>query len=102
MRPPVKLKVSKTAVKTEQKMYCRLWDTSSSDLPIEFPVQSIKGYSHMLMTTYRNFIHAEPMKDKTAASYKAAYTRTFHFFRPKGHQPKLRILDNERSELVHE
>ena len=59
------------------RAYSRVWDTSSSDQPGPFPVASLKGYRYILITTYRNYIHAEPMKSRSQLDYKHAYSATF-------------------------
>lgn len=82
------------------RAYTRVWDTSSSDLPGPFPVASLKGYRYILITTYRNYIHAEPMKSRSQQDYKRAYADTFKFFRDMGHSPKYHRMDNETSPLV--
>ena len=82
------------------RAYTRVWDTSSSDLPGPFPVASLKGYRYILITTYRNYIHAEPMKTRSQQDYKRAYADTFKFFRDMGHSPKYHRMDNETSTLI--
>ena len=82
------------------RAYTRVWDTSSSDLPGPFPVASLKGYRYILITTYRNYIHAEPMKSRSQQDYKRAYADTFKFFRDMGHSPKYHRMDNETSSLI--
>ena len=84
------------------RAYTRVWDTSSSDLPGPFPVASLKGYRYILITTYRNYIHAEPMKSRSQQDYKRAYADTFKFFRDMGHSPKYHRMDNETSPLVED
>ena len=80
--------------------YSRVWDTSSSDLPGPFPVASLKGFRYILITTYRNYIHAEPMKTRSQQDYKHAYGNTFKFFKNIGHCPKYHRMDNETSSLI--
>ena len=82
------------------RAYSRVWDTSSSDLPGPFPVASLKGYRYILITTYRNYIHAEPMKSRSQQDYKRAYSDTFKFFKNLGHCPKYHRMDNETSSHV--
>ena len=82
------------------RAYSRVWDTSSSDQPGPFPVASLKGYRYILITTYRNYIHAEPMKSRSQLDYKHAYSATFRFFKNLGHCPKYHRMDNETSALV--
>ena len=84
------------------RAYTRVWDTSSSDLPGPFPVASLKGYRYILITTYRNYIHAEPMKSRSQQDYKRAYADTFKFFRDMGHSPKYHRMYNETSPLVED
>ena len=82
------------------RAYSRVWDTSSSDQPGPFPVASMKGFRYILITTYSNYIHAEPMKSRSQLDYKHAYSATFKFFKNLGHCPKYHRMDNETSALV--
>ncbi len=82
------------------RAYTKVWDTSSSDLPGPFPVASLKGYRYILITTYRNYIHGEPMKSRSQQDYKRAYADTFKFYKNLGHCPKYHRMDNETSTLV--
>ena len=43
------------------------------DVTGRFPFQSEEGFEYMLVTVYKNYIHVEPMKDRTAPSYVKAY-----------------------------
>ena len=69
------------------RAYTKVWDTSSSDLPGPFPVASLKGYRYILITTYRNNIHGEPMKSRSQQDYKRAYADTFKFYKNLGTVP---------------
>ena len=60
-----------------------------------FPFQSEEGFEYMLVTVYKNYIHVEPMLDRTAPSYVKAYRSANNFFRPKGHILSIGRLDNE-------
>ena len=82
------------------RAYSRMWDTSSSDLPGPFPVASLKGSRYILITTYRNYIHGEPMKSRSQQDYKRGYANTFKFFKDLGHTPKFHRMDNETSSHV--
>ena len=82
------------------RAYAKVWDTSSSDLPGPLPVTSLKGYRYIRITTYRNYIHAEPMKSRSQQDFKRAYSNTFKFYKSLGHSPKYHRMDNETSTLV--
>jgi hypothetical protein len=47
-----------------------------------------------------NSVHAEPIKNRTAAEIKHAYALILELFKSRGLQPKLQILDNEASKLL--
>jgi hypothetical protein len=47
-----------------------------------------------------NSVHAEPIKNRTAAEIKRAYTRILELLKSRGLHPKLQILDNEASKLL--
>ena len=65
-----------------------------------FPFQSEEGYEYMLVSVYKNYIHVEPMVDRRAPSYVAAYRSTINFFRSKGHILSVCRLDNESSVIL--
>jgi len=65
-----------------------------------FPFQSEEGYEYMLVSVYKNYIHVEPMVDRTGSSYVTAYRSTINFFKSKGHNLSIARLDNETSILL--
>jgi hypothetical protein len=65
-----------------------------------FPFQSEEGYEYMLVSAYKNYIHVEPMVDRRAPSYVAAYRSTINFFHSKGHTLSVCRLDNESSVIL--
>ena len=73
---------------------------NSSDLTGKFPFISRRGYSYMLISIYRGYIHVELMKDKSAAEYIRAMRLTYLFFSTKGHKPAFQSLDNETSTVI--
>ena len=73
---------------------------NSSDMPGRFTHVSYRGYEYMLISTFRGYIHAEPLKSRQAADLTAAYRATYVFFAEFGHSPQFQMLDNEDSALL--
>lgn len=74
----------------------------SSDLSGRFPVTSHNGFSYILFSVWRGYIHFELMRSKAAAEYVRAFKATLEFFRARGARPRVQRLDNETSkELKH-
>jgi hypothetical protein len=70
-----------------------------TDLTGRFIQPSSHGNSDMLVV-YKydsNFIHVEPMKNKTGPEILAAYKRAHTLFSSRGLKPQLQRLDNEAS-----
>ena len=68
-----------------------------SDLPGKFPFQSMKGMNYLLLSSFRGYIHVEPMPDRSSPSLVAAYRATYEFFKYSRQKPKFQRLDNETS-----
>ena len=68
-----------------------------SDLTGRFPVASFKGTEYFLISVYKGYVHFEPMRDRSAASYALAFDRTVAFFAQHGEKPSFQRLDNETS-----
>jgi hypothetical protein len=66
----------------------------------KFPFQSEEGFEYVLISVYKNYIHAEPMIDRTGPTYVKAYRAAINFFQSKGHTFSVGRLDNETSELL--
>ena len=73
---------------------------NSSDMPGRFTHVSYRGYEYMLISIFRGYIHAEPLKSRQAADLTAAYRSTYNFFSELGHRPQFQVLDNEDSGLL--
>jgi len=73
---------------------------NSSDLPGRFNYISHRGFEYILISVFRGYIHAEPMKSRQAAELTAAYRATYDFFNELGHVPQFQMLDNEDNELL--
>ena len=73
---------------------------NSSDLPGRFNYISHRGYEYILISVFRGYIHAEPMKSRQASELTAAYRATYEFFNELGHSPQFQVLDNEDNELL--
>jgi hypothetical protein len=67
-----------------------------------FLVPSISGNSYILVVKDydSNFIHAEPMKNRTKEVILAAYQRVISLLKSRGLQPKLQKLNNEASQIL--
>jgi hypothetical protein len=63
----------------------------------KFLVPSVSGNKNVLIVYEYdiNYIHAEPMIDRTRPSIIAAYQRSITFLRSRGFKPLLQRLDNE-------
>jgi hypothetical protein len=75
-------------------------DTIYSDLPGRFPVRAKDGSEYLLLSVYKNYIHAETLPDRSGTHLCAAYAATHTFFRKLGHQLKVQFLDNEASDSL--
>jgi hypothetical protein len=69
-----------------------------------FLVPSVSGNLYILVVyDYdSNFIHAEPMKNRTKDVILAAYQRVISLLKSRGLQPKLQKLDNEASQILQQ
>ena len=68
-----------------------------------FPHTSRRGTSSILLFIWDNYVHIEPLCDRSAASYVKAYKSAFAFFRSRrGHLPPLVRLDNETSRALED
>ena len=69
-----------------------------SDATGEFPFESFDGNKYILVSAFLNYIHVEPLKDRSAPSYVKAYRKTIDFYKKIGFPISLQRLDNESSE----
>jgi hypothetical protein len=69
-----------------------------------FLVPSTTGNAYMLVLYEydSNFIHVEPMKNRTKEEHLAAYRRAITLFQSRGLSPKLQRLDNEASGILQQ
>jgi len=69
-----------------------------------FLVPSVSGnsYIHVVYDYNSNFIHAEPMRNRTKEVILAAYQRVISLLKSRGLQPKLQKLDNEASQVLQQ
>ena len=70
---------------------------NSSDMPGRFTHVSYRGYEYVLISVFRGYIHAEPLKSRQQADLLSAYRDTYSFFKRLGHSPQFQMLDNEDS-----
>jgi hypothetical protein len=68
-----------------------------SDATGRFPFESFKGNNYILVSVFLNYIHVEPLPDRTAASYIKAFRNTINFFKGFGFPISIQRLDNESS-----
>jgi hypothetical protein len=75
---------------------------SYSDQTGRFIAPSASGMNYLLVLYEYdgNSVHAEPIKNRTAAEIKRAYALILELLKSRGLQPKLQILDNEASKLL--
>ena len=71
-----------------------------ADLTGALPVPSHLDNMYILVFVMNNYIHVEPMKSRTGASYVAAYRRMVKFFSTKQVKPKHVRFDNETSGVL--
>ena len=73
-------------------------EASHSDLTGKFPLTSRRGFSYILISVWRGYIHADLLKSRSAADYVKAYDAALTFFKDKGNvRISLQRLDNETS-----
>ena len=70
---------------------------NSSDMPGRFTHISYRGYEYILISVFRGYIHAEPLKSRQSSDLISAYRSTYSFFKRLGHIPQFQMLDNEDS-----
>ena len=74
-----------------------------ADLPGRLPMVSMQGNSYMMLFLHEdaNYIHVEPLMDRSSASITKAARRAIQLFRSMGLCPNVQRLDNEASkELI--
>ena len=80
--------------------------TSDNDLHCDatgrFPIEAEDGSNYVVVSVYKNYIHAVTMPDRSAISYRTAYQEIFSFFKLHDADINLIILDNETSYLVEQ
>ena len=89
-----------TTENTKEEFHIRTFsrkDAAFADATGRYPVISIEGFEYLLIFVYKNYIHVEPLTDRSAASYVKAYTAGFTFFANRGHTIRDVVLDNETS-----
>jgi hypothetical protein len=70
----------------------------------KFLVPSVSGNQYILVVYEydSNYIHAEPMIDRTGPSIIAAYQRSIDFLQARGFKPLLQRLDNEATSALQD
>jgi hypothetical protein len=64
------------------------------------PSASGMNYLFIMYDFDSNTIHADPIKNRTAAEIKRAYAKIVKLLQSRGLHPKLQFLDNEASEIL--
>jgi hypothetical protein len=75
---------------------------SHSDATGRFPLRAASGAERLLISTFKGYIHIEPLAGEKATDYADAYKRLFAFYTQKGHAPEYQRIDNHRSKLSNE
>jgi hypothetical protein len=70
---------------------------NSSDMPGRFTHVSYRGYEYILVSVFRGYVHAEPLRSRQQSDLVGAYRATYKFFKRLGHTPQVQMLDNEDS-----
>ena len=71
-----------------------------SDAAGEFPFESYEGNKYILVSVFLNYIHVEPLQDRSAPSYIKAYRAIVDFYKSFGFPISLLRLDNESSDAL--
>jgi len=79
----------------EMKLY-----SLHSDAAGEFPFESYEGNKYILVSVFLNYIHVEPLQDRSAPSYIKAYRAIVDFYKSFGFPISLLRLDIESSEAL--
>jgi hypothetical protein len=75
-------------------------DVVHSDLTGRFPVSSRTGNNYILVSVYKNYIHATPIASRSSQDYVDAFNRTYEHFDKLKLQLKIQRMDNETSDPV--
>ncbi len=76
-------------------------ELAHADATGRFPFTSRTGTKYVLVIVWGNYIHLEPLPDRSAAAYVAAYRRAFAYFATCGHStPSDLRMDNETSSAL--
>ena len=68
-----------------------------NDMTGRFPVASVTGKNYILLmyNVDANYIHVEPMIDRSGPQYRAAYERGYEYFNDRGCPVVFEYMDNE-------
>jgi hypothetical protein len=77
-------------------------ETNHSDLTGRLPVTSQRGNNYLLIMYNEDseYIHAEPMPNRSQGEYIKAYSRGYEFFNARGIHPRFEHMDNEASDAL--
>ena len=76
--------------------------TMFTDNPGRFPITSRANKEYIMISTYRNYIHYETMRDRSQEEQLDSRRRTQKFYEELGHHPDYVRLDNETSKVMQE
>ena len=65
-----------------------------------FPKKSRSGNKYFFVTIYKNYVHVELLKDRSAQSYIKAWESTIKLFSSSGHNISKVRIDNETSDAL--
>eukprot|EP01034_Spumella_vulgaris_P031394 gene31394-38776_t len=74
-----------------------LSDTYYTDGAAHLPVNSRHGNYYIIIAVFNNYIHVEPVPDRSAPSLLKAHKAILEFFLQRGHRPRVHRMDNETS-----
>ncbi len=89
-----------TSENTTNELHVRSFNRRQAihvDATGRYPEPSIDGFEYLLIFVYKNYIHVELLRDRSAKSYILAYTAALAFFADLGHIISNVVLDNETS-----
>ena len=72
-------------------------DAVFADATGRFPEPPRQGSEYMIVFAYKNYIHVECTRTRSAVSYVQAFTAALEFFRTRGHHIAEVVIDNETS-----
>ncbi len=91
--PPVSSAL-KQAMSAQPSLLAESLDHYSKDELPDIVLRCTVQSEYLLLSVYKNYIHAETLSDRSSTHLRAAYSATHTFFRQLGHHLKVQILDD--------